>query len=107
MSKIFPVAAAAGLRASVVEPALVEMTESFAYGVVDALPMTTPSVEVASVTAPTLLVVQPPPVLAPPTETVPQTMLPFESVVSACAPVQLVTGVRVSDEVKRPLVAVS
>jgi hypothetical protein len=103
---MFAVCPDAGRSARVVVAALPEMTESFAYEVVVA-PIPTRSEVVASVTAPTLFVVQPPPVDAPPTETVPQTMFPFESVVRAWEPAQDVTGVRVSDEVKRPFVAES
>ena len=78
---MFAVCPPVGLKAKVVDAFEVETIASFAYGV--EVPSPTLSVEVARVTCPTLLVVHPPPVDAPPTETVPQVMLPAPSVLSA------------------------
>lgn len=69
--------------------------------------MPTLSEVVAKVTEPMLLVVQPPPVDAPPVETVPQTILPDESVVRAFDPAQEVIGVIARPEVNLPFVKVS
>ena len=96
---------AAATSAKVVVAVLPEMTLSFAYEVVVA-PIPTRSLVVARVTAPTLLVVHPPPVDAPPTDTVPQVIFPCASVLSAWPPAQFAVGMTI-EPVKRPLSTVS
>ena len=104
ISMMLAVCPPAGLSARVVEAFEVETTESFAYGV--EVPSPTLSDEVARVTEPMLLVVHPPPVDAPPTETVPQETRPFASVLSACPPEQEITGM-LSVLVNLPFTAVN
>src|ERR1700722_1953568 len=87
MSRMFAFCPATGTSARVVVATLLETIESFAYGV-EVAPIATLSVEVESATEPTLFVVQPPPLEAPPVAIVPQPILPEASVCSASPPPQ-------------------